>query len=308
MKAPAKELLVFDSAYDFYKTLGLPVDALDPKSEFTILNLGDYPIPAGYKSPSYRCNFFSFVFFKDAYGTCSFEGEFFDTTPGTTYFNNPGHLKQFTVNYAKQLYLITLSESFLKENVHREIFREFPFLLSENVSPTVLAPQDYAEFEEFYLQIQKAFVSTSPYKNKLIGHLFVALLIKIKEKFWPDYNPIKEGDRSSEIVKRFKILLEKHYRDLSEGLYERMHRVTEYADLLNLHPNYLNTVIRVKTGKSVGNWISEKTIAEAKAMLKNSDLSVKEISYRLGFAEIQHFSTYFKKHTKLTPVLYRQDA
>ncbi|HEY6901786.1 MAG TPA: AraC family transcriptional regulator [Puia sp.] len=253
MKKQDTELLTFDTAYDFYKKQGLSVDTLDTKAEFSIHRIGEHSMPAGYKSPTYRCNFFSFVFFKDA-------GD------------------------------------------------EFPFLLSENVSPRVVELADYAEFEELYLQIHKAYVSTSVFRYKLIGHLFVALLIKFKEKLWADYNPIKEGDRSSEIVKRFKMLLEKHYRDLSEGLYDRMHRVTEYADLLNLHPNYLNTVIRVKTGKSVGNWISEKTIAEAKALLKNSDMSVKEISYRLGFAEIQNFSAYFKKHTNLSPVLFRQGA
>jgi len=308
MKAPVKKLLLFDNAHDFYTKLGLDVDAIDPKAEFSIHRVGEHSMPAGYKSPVYRANFFSFVFFKDAGGTCAFDGEFYDTRPGFVYFNNPGHLKQFTMDYVKELYFITLSESFLKENVHNRIFDEFPFLLCENVSPKFTTPGDYAELEELYLQVHKAYISNSPYRYKLIGHLFVVLLIKFKEKFWPDYDPIKEGDRASEIVKRFKLLLEKHYRDLSKGLVERTHRVTEYAQLLNLHPNYLNTVIRIKTGKRAGDWISEKTIAEAKALLKNSDMSVKEISYRLGFAEIQHFSTYFKKHTNLTPVVFRQGA
>jgi len=33
------------------------------------------------------------------------------------------------------VFLITFTESFLKENVHREIFKEFPFLLAETVFP-----------------------------------------------------------------------------------------------------------------------------------------------------------------------------
>jgi AraC family transcriptional activator of pobA len=54
-------------------------------------------------------------------------------------------------------------------------------------------------------------------------------------------------------------------------------------------------------------WIVEKTIAEAKFLLRNSDISIKEIAYRLGFAESPHFSNYFKKHTKISPVLYRKE-
>ena len=44
---------------------------------------------------------------------------------------------------------------------------------------------------------------------------------------------------------------------------------------LHLHPNYLNTVIKSKTGKPVGAWITQKTIAEAKSLLGNSDISIK---------------------------------
>ena len=101
------------------------------------------------------------------------------------------------------------------------------------------------------------------------------------------------------------MLLEKHYRDLSKGLVEKAYRVQDYADAQSLHPNYLNNVITAKTGKSVGTWIAEKTIAEAKSLLQNSSSSIKEISYLLGFSESTHFSNYFKKHTGISPVLYR---
>jgi AraC family transcriptional activator of pobA len=230
----------------------------------------------------------------------------FDYKPCTVYFNNPGHIKQFKIRHAKNLFLLTLSESFLKENVHADIFDEFPFLLCEIVPPQNLQPKDFSEFEALYLQIQKAYHSGSAIRHKLIGHLFVAILLKLKENLSLD--PVREYSRASEIVKKFKLSIEKHYRDLSAGLIEKAHRVQEYADLLNLHPNYLNAVIKAKTGKSIGNWIAEKTIAEAKSLLKNSDIPVKEISYRLGFTEIQHFSTYFKKHTQSSPVVYRQGA
>jgi len=305
MKKPTKPLLIFDRIQDMYQMLNVPVETANLKSEFTIYELGKFGIPANFHSPVYRANFFSFVFVKDAFGRCSSDANWFDLEPGIVYFNNPGHIKEFVVKEMKSLFMLTLSEAFLKENVHANIFDEFPFLLSETVPPRLLSGEQFEELEELYLQIQKAYRSGSPYRNKLIGHLFVAILFKIRESFWKGYSPVNEGDRASQIVRKFKLAMEKHYRELSKGQIERVNRVQEYADILNLHPNYLNTVIKTKTGKSVGTWISEKTIAEAKALLKNSNMSVKEISYRLGFAEIQNFSTYFKKHTHSTPVYYR---
>jgi AraC family transcriptional activator of pobA len=299
--------LIFKNIQELYRHLNLPVDLIDEKTEFAIHNLKDIHAELPYVSPVFRPNFFSFLFVKDAFGTYTTDNLVFDTVPGTVYFTNPGHYKSFNWHQLKEVYMITLSESYLKENVHPDIFQEFPFLLAETVQPRVLNRETFAEFEQIYLQIQKEYLSHSLYRNRLIGNLFVVLLLKIKEYFWKDYNPIYEGNRSSQIVKNFRLTLEKHYRDLSNGIVEQAFRVQDYADAQSLHPNYLSNVIKIKTGKAIGTWIAEKTIAEAKSLLQNSAISIKEIAYRLGFSESNHFSSYFKKHTSQTPVLFRKE-
>jgi len=65
-------------------------------------------------------------------------------------------------------------------------------------------------------------------------------------------------------------------------------------------------VIRSKTGKTIVAWIADKMVAEAKVMLQDPDLSIKEIALRLGFLETPHFSNYFRKHANLSPVEYRK--
>jgi hypothetical protein len=57
-------LLIFDRALNLYKHLGLPDDCIDHDIEFSILNLGNFPIEVPYTSPSCRANFYSFVFLK----------------------------------------------------------------------------------------------------------------------------------------------------------------------------------------------------------------------------------------------------
>lgn len=304
-KKPA-EALFFNTLYDLYVYLGLPVDKVDPNIAFVIHNLADIHDSLPYTSPVFKVNFFSFLFIKDGFGQYTFDEQVFKTEPGTIYFTNPGHYKSFEWYKIKDIYMITLSEEFLKENVHPKIFEEFSFLLSETVPPRTLQPEVFAEFELLCKQIMKEYFGDSAYKKRLIGNLFVVLLLKIKEYFWQDYNPIYEGNRGSQIVKSFKKMLEQHYRELASGTAEKVYRVQDYADAQNLHPNYLSNVIKTKTGKSISTWLAEKTIAEAKALLQNSPISVKEIAYRLGFAESTHFSNYFKKHTSVSPVLYRK--
>jgi len=298
---------IFEKLHDTYKAQGLPVDLIDVNSEFTIHNLADIHKEFPYKSFVFRPNYFSFVFVKNAQGKYTTGELVFETVPGTIYFTNPGHYKSYEWYSIEEVYLITLSESFLKENVHPDIFGEFSFLLAETVRPRTLQPEAFSEFENLYLQILREYIGHSPYKNKIIGNLFVVLLLKIKEYFWSDYNPIYEGNRSSQIVKAFKETLEKHYRDLASGEIQTVFQVQDYARVQSLHPNYLSNVIKSKTGRSVGNWIADKTIAEAKSLLKNSSIAVKQIAFQLGFSESSHFSNYFKKHTNLTPNEFRKE-
>jgi AraC family transcriptional activator of pobA len=301
-------IVFYKSLYDTYNKLGLPVENIDPSTDFTINHLKDLHPELPFKSHTYRPNYFSFLFVKDANGKYTTDDLSFVSEPGTIYFTNPGHQKSFEWTRIEEVFLITFTEQYLKENVHPAIFREFPFLLAETVYPKVLQPAAFAEFEQLYLQIYKEYGLNSAYKKKIIANLFVVLLLKIKEYFWLDYNPIYEGNRSSQIVKSFKKDLESHYRDLVKGKTEKVFRAHDYAALQSLHPSYLNNVIKTKTGKSISTWISEKTIAEARSLLQQSSLSIKEIAFLLGFVEATHFSNYFSKHTGVAPTDYRKQA
>lgn len=293
---------------ELYELMGLVHSTVDSSSGFTVVYLQDIFKELPLQSLGYRPNFFSFLFIKDAYGQYIIDDLHFAITPGTVYFTNPGNFRQFEWHQITDACLVVFDESFLKEQVHAEIYREFPFLLTETVEPRTLKPEQFQAVEQLYHFIYQEHQDHSPYKHKIIGSLLVTLLLKIKEYFFQDYNPIYEGNRSSQIVKTFKQHLEQHFRELASGKTDTPLRVQDYADRQHLHVNYLSSVISSKTGKSISTWIADKTIAEAKVMLQDKSLSIKEIAGRLGFLEASHFSNYFKKHTAQSPVDYRKQA
>jgi len=299
--------LIPQTLYELYESLGLPLDLLDPRDTFTIHNVRDLlrgELP--YTSPSYRPNFFNFLFVKDARGRYTIDEMAFDLEPGTIYFTNPGVYRTFGWKEIGEAWLITFNESFLKENVHPDIYSEFPFLLTETIRPLRLEAAAFSEFERLYMLIYAEQGGNSPYKNKIVGSLFVVMLLKIKARFWADYNPISEGNRGSEIVKSFKRDLEKNFRDLVHGKADKVLRASEYAALQSLHPSYLNNVIKSKTGKPITVWIAEKTVSEAKSLLGQPAVAIKEVAYTLGFGESTHFSAFFKKQTGCSPADYRR--
>ncbi|HAA16486.1 MAG TPA: AraC family transcriptional regulator [Cytophagales bacterium] len=296
------DILQYNRLQELYQDLGMPIGQ---DAEFTIHSLLDIHDTASYKSPVFRANYYSFVFIKQGEGNYTTDHQTFEYVDRTVYFTNPGHLKAFEFYHLEDAYLVTLSEEFLKNNVHQDIFEEFPFLLAETIPPQTFDESGFAEIELLYQQILKEDQGQSGHKYRIIGSLFVVILLKLKEQFWSDYHPLKEGDRSSLIVKNFKRLLEQHYRELAEGQIQTQFKAKDYAEVLHLNPSYFSTVIKSKTGSSVSQWISDKTLNQAKALLLHSSASIKEIGFQLGFSETAHFSNFFKKHTGITPTAFR---
>jgi len=298
------EIIVHHKISDLYKTLGLP---FDQEIDFTILSIPAIHPQIPFKSPILRADYFSFILTREGSGIYCLDDHKFPFGSQTIYFTNPGHIKSYELNESKEAFIITLSEKFLRENVHPEIYGEFPFLLAEIVPPKKLLQNDFEEFETLYGQILKEFKKESEYKNKILGNLFMVMLLKIKERFWSTYNPIEEGNRDSQIVKSFKRLLETEFKKVLRSNHDEVKlQARFFARKLNLHPNYLNSVIKSKTGRTVNDWISKRILAVAKSLLLNTPHSSKEIAYKLGFSEPTHFSRFFKKHTELSPNTFRK--
>lgn len=298
---------IFKDLTETFNAMGLPVAHMMHEGDgSSICNLKNLFKEFPFTSITFRPNYFTFLFVKDAHADYTTDGITFAMEPGTIFFTNPGHYRSFVWHDIQDVYLLAFDEAFLKNNIHGQVFSQFPFLVSESVNPRTLEAEKFAEFEQTCLEMFKEFASQSAYKKQILGNLLMVLLLKVKDTFWKDYNPIYEGNKSSQIVKTFKTNLEKHFRELVEARTDLQLRVSDYALMQNLHENYLNAVIKTKTGKTVKKWIAEKMICEAQSLLLHTSLSNKEISYRLGFVESPHFANYFKKYTGITPLAYRQ--
>ena len=81
--------------------------------------------------------------------------------------------------------------------------------------------------------------------------------------------------------------------------------ISFYADKLCISAKYLSVAIKEVRGKSALDLINEAVILDAKAQLKNSDLTILQISDTLNFTNPSFFAKYFKKHTGMTPKEYR---
>ena len=58
-------------------------------------------------------------------------------------------------------------------------------------------------------------------------------------------------------------------------------------------------------GLSPHQYVTTRRMERAKALLRTTDLSISEIAWQVGFANTSHFTTYFRKHTGVTPGSFR---
>ena len=82
--------------------------------------------------------------------------------------------------------------------------------------------------------------------------------------------------------------------------------MSECASELALTPKKLNTITQQVLGKSANEVIKTQFDDKAKALLIQSELSIKEIAQELGFEEASNFSRFFKGINKISPVFYRE--
>lgn len=106
------------------------------------------------------------------------------------------------------------------------------------------------------------------------------------------------------VVKKFEKLLV-NYFDSQETHINGLPSVRQLAEKLHFSPKYLSDLLKQETGKSAIEHIHYHLIEKAKNLLLNSQESISEIAYQLGFEQAPSFSKLFKKKTGLSPKEYR---
>jgi len=109
----------------------------------------------------------------------------------------------------------------------------------------------------------------------------------------------KHTSRNIDITKKFCQLLQKHFKTIKKP--------SEYAEKMNFSVSYLNDTVKSVTGFTLTYLIQQEIFSEAQRLLFYSELSVKEISYTLGFEDDKYFIRLFGKTMGTSPASFRRN-
>jgi AraC family transcriptional regulator, transcriptional activator of pobA len=131
----------------------------------------------------------------------------------------------------------------------------------------------------------------------------IELLLNYCRRFY-DRQFITRDNVHKGLLERFEDLLNNYFssgKPQTEGLPS----VAWCAAELNLSANYFGDLIKKETGRSANDYIHLKIMDVAKEKIFDTQRSVSEIAYQLGFKYPQHFTRFFKQQTGQTPNEYR---
>lgn len=137
------------------------------------------------------------------------------------------------------------------------------------------------------------------YHSFVVKNEVYNLLLDISDKRRKNHgNSMNNATHKEVILERFRSLINGHCNE--------HHSVNWYAEAMMITPDYLSKIIRELEGKSAREMINESIVSNAMFMMRQSDLSIKEISEKLHFPDQSGFGRFFKSNTGISPKEYRK--
>ena len=90
-----------------------------------------------------------------------------------------------------------------------------------------------------------------------------------------------------------------------ESITDRNPNIDDIAAACSISSAHLRRSFKKTTGQTVHQYVEGVRLKKAKTLLQETDLPLKEISYRLGFADSSSFSSTFRKSAGESPSGYR---
>lgn len=173
----------------------------------------------------------------------------------------------------------------------------FRFFDLDAVSVFSLTEQQTDFFKIIFEKIKNDFNDNYQTSKQIICQYLISVLKECNlyyEKNKIQNNKLNSAER---ITQEFIGLVNKYY--LSKRT------LTEYADLLNVTPKHLTKCVKQSSGETPLDFIKKMLILEAKILLRETNQSVAEIAYQLSFEDAAYFNRFFKQHSGITPINFR---
>ncbi|KKO89102.1 MULTISPECIES: helix-turn-helix domain-containing protein [Sphingobacterium] len=242
-----------------------------------------------------KCTYFLMVLFSEGSGTHFIDAAEYPIKGNQLHFLFPGQHHHWITGAETRAQKIVVGKKvfetfsslseiyFIRHNLH-PVFKlstslfEVIFNEMKNIQRDLLAQESDGQWSE-------------------IVRLRIDILVSLIKKEAGDY--LKEN-----LLGNSNVIIDSFW-DLVNINFAAQKHVSWYAERLHVTSNYLNILCRKHLHITASSVIQQRTIQEAKQLLKFSDKSIKEIAFYLGFESLSAFSTFFKNISGYSPSGYK---
>lgn len=202
-------------------------------------------------------------------------------------------------------YFCLFANAFLHAGGRGESFQESS-LYRVGSDPVYFLDGDQVRYlESIFSRMRKEADSDYLYKHDIIRNQ-LNLIIHEAIKMQPSLAYFNPPNAATRIAKLFLDLLERQFPVDSPHHTLLLRKAGDYAGRLSVHVNHLNAAVHEITGRSTTAHIHERVLGEARSLLAHTDWSVADIAFALGFEYASYFNNFFKKHSGVTPLVFRK--
>ncbi|MBF4516865.1 helix-turn-helix transcriptional regulator [Flavobacterium sp. ANB] len=262
----------------------------------------------GKSLPNHTRMHFGFYAIFLKYGICGelkYGRNNYDYEEGTMVFVAPGQVLEVNnaEDYKPTGLVLLFHPDLIKGITLAKNMNQYSFFSYDSHEALHLSLKEQEIIKDLFSKLEYELSQSVDKHSKSIISNNIELLLNYCVRFY-DRQFITRENINTDILSKFENLLNDYF--VSENPQDSgLPSVGYFADHLNLSPNYFGDLIKKETGKSAQEHIQLKLINMAKERIFDTNKSVSQIAFELGFKYPQHFNRMFKKNTGYTPIEYR---
>lgn len=275
-----------------------------PTIEFEILTLSSLlarqPQLTQPLNKAHRLGFYYILFVTKGTGVHHIDFQPYEFSEGSAIFVAKGQVHAFDIDSEYDGYLILFTESFLSKNlVHADVLA-FYRLYNYHLHAPIVTPKkiEANTFHTIVNEIYKEYNYADNFAKEELLRLLLKLLLLNAERI---KRTVMRKEKNAERFIQFGL-----FQNLLEVHIFKTRNAKEYAQMMAISYKHLNEICKAVTGSTAKEVIDNLLVLETKRQLAVSDVSIKELTYQLGFDEPTNFVKYFKRHTHQSPAQFRK--
>lgn len=294
-----EKILRLDHIYQYNEKLGI-------ETPHPLVNVIDFSKCPPMLHSRQALGFYA-IFLKDVNcGDLHYGRHFYDYQEGTLVFIAPGQVAGIEDNgqvFEPKGWALIFHPDLLRGTSLARAMKDYSFFSYESYEALHLSDQERKVFLECLHNIEIELQHSIDKHSRTLIVTNIELLLNYCTRFY-DRQFITRENVNKDILIKFEQLLNDYFQ--SEKPQEIGLPSVQYcADQLHLSANYFGDLIKKETGKSPQEHIQLKLISTAKERILDTEKSIGEVAYELGFKYPQHFTRLFKKCVGCSPNEYR---